>query len=178
MITFEWDDCKARTNQRKHRVSFKEAATAFDDDTALVICDPDHPHEDRFVLLGLSQRMNLLVVCHTWRNDDVIRLISARRASPGEGNQYFSQRQPTGVMDMRSEYDFSKARPSPYSKRERKQITIRLEAATIEYFRAMADEMGMPYQSLINLYLRDCAEKQRKLALHWQDDDSTPENQS
>ena len=78
-------------------------------------------------------------------------------------------------MDMRSEYDFSNARPSPYSKRERKQITIRLEAATIDYFKTMADEMGMPYQSLINLYLRDCAEKQRKLALHWQNEDAPHE---
>lgn len=77
---------------------------------------------------------------------------------------------------MRSEYDFSNAGPNPYSKRERKQITIRLETGTIDYFKAMADEMGMPYQSLINLYLRDCAEKQRKLALHWQNED-TPDNE-
>ena len=68
---------------------------------------------------------------------------------------------------MRKEYDFSKARRNPYAKALKKQITIRLEEPTIEYFRGLAKEMDMPYQSLINLYLRDCANSERKLRFNW-----------
>lgn len=68
---------------------------------------------------------------------------------------------------MRDEYDFSGSVENPYSKRLKKQVTIRLDAETIEYFKAMAEEDGIPYQSLINLYLRDCAEHHRKLKMEW-----------
>ena len=68
---------------------------------------------------------------------------------------------------MRKNYDFSDGKPNPYAKRLKKQVTIRLDAATIDYFRAMAEEVGVPYQTLINLYLRDCASNGRKLALDW-----------
>jgi predicted DNA binding CopG/RHH family protein len=68
---------------------------------------------------------------------------------------------------MRKIYDFSKAKRNPYAKALKKQITIRIEEPTIEYFKGLADEIGMPYQSLINLYLRDCANSERKLKLNW-----------
>lgn len=68
---------------------------------------------------------------------------------------------------MRKEYDFSKARRNPYSKRLKKQITIRLDRPTIEYFKEAALAAGIPYQTLINLYLRDCAQQGRKLSLEW-----------
>ena len=68
---------------------------------------------------------------------------------------------------MRKNYDFSDGKPNPYAKRLKKQVTIRLDAATIDYFRAMAEEVGVPYQTLINLYLLDCASNGRKLALDW-----------
>ena len=68
---------------------------------------------------------------------------------------------------MRREYDFSKARKNPYARRLRRQVTIRLEDATIRYFKALAEEVGVPYQTLINLYLRDCALSGRKLKLSW-----------
>ena len=68
---------------------------------------------------------------------------------------------------MRKEYDFSKARKNPYAKRLKKQITIRLDEPTIGYFKDLSDELGIPYQTLINLYLRDCASKKRKLAMNW-----------
>ena len=68
---------------------------------------------------------------------------------------------------MRREYDFSKARRNPYAKRLKRQVTIRLEEATIRYFKALAEEVGVPYQTLINLYLRDCAATERKLTLNW-----------
>ena len=68
---------------------------------------------------------------------------------------------------MRKEYDFSNARKNPYAKRLKKSVTIRLDEMTLEYFRALAEESQLPYQSLINLYLRDCAATQRKLSLVW-----------
>ena len=68
---------------------------------------------------------------------------------------------------MRAEYDFSKARKNPYAKRLKKRVTIRLDAPTVEYFKELADETGIPYQTLINLYLRDCASSRRELNLEW-----------
>ena len=68
---------------------------------------------------------------------------------------------------MKKEYDFSKARRNPYAARLKKSVTIRLDEATIDYFRELAEETGIPYQTLINLYLRDCAAKGRRLAMDW-----------
>ena len=73
----------------------------------------------------------------------------------------------TKVNIMRKEYDFSESNPNPYAKRIKKQITIRLDEETINYFKEMAEDKGIPYQSLINLYLRDCAKTQRNLELQW-----------
>jgi len=69
--------------------------------------------------------------------------------------------------EMRAEYDFSASRSNPYAKRLKKQITIRIDEDTIEYFKQQAGEVGIPYQSLINLYLTDCAENQKTLILAW-----------
>ena len=68
---------------------------------------------------------------------------------------------------MRKEYDFSKARKNPYASQLKKQITIRLDEDSIGYFKKISDQVGIPYQSLINLYLRDCAAQNRKLDLRW-----------
>lgn len=68
---------------------------------------------------------------------------------------------------MRAEYDFTKGARNPYSKREKRAVTIRLEKDVVDYFKAMSSETGLPYQNLINLYLRDCAEQSRKLSLVW-----------
>jgi predicted DNA binding CopG/RHH family protein len=68
---------------------------------------------------------------------------------------------------MRREYDFSKGRRNPYAKRLKKQVTIRLDEQTIGYFKELAEETGVPYQTLINLYLRDCAASRRRLAMNW-----------
>ncbi len=70
---------------------------------------------------------------------------------------------------MRKEYDFSKAKKNPYASLLKKQVTIRLDEATIKYFKELAAEAGMPYQTLINLYLRDCAASSRKLSLQWKE---------
>jgi predicted DNA binding CopG/RHH family protein len=68
---------------------------------------------------------------------------------------------------MKAEYDFTKARKNPYAKRLKQKVTIRLDAPTIEYFKGLAEETGIPYQTLINLYLRDCAASKRELSLDW-----------
>jgi predicted DNA binding CopG/RHH family protein len=68
---------------------------------------------------------------------------------------------------MRAEYDFTKAIKNPYSKKEKRAVTIRLETDVVDYFKGMSSETGIPYQNLINLYLRDCAEHSRKLSLVW-----------
>ncbi len=68
---------------------------------------------------------------------------------------------------MRKEYDFSKARRNPYAKRLKQSVTIRLDASTIDYFKKLARELDVPYQTLINLYLRDCAMTRRRPAMHW-----------
>jgi predicted DNA binding CopG/RHH family protein len=68
---------------------------------------------------------------------------------------------------MRKSYDFSKGKKNPYASRLKRQVTIRLEEATIAYFKGLAEELGIPYQTLINLYLRDCAASSRRLAFEW-----------
>jgi predicted DNA binding CopG/RHH family protein len=68
---------------------------------------------------------------------------------------------------MRKRYDFSKARRNPYAKRLKKSVTIRLDEETIDYFKDLAAESGIPYQTLINLYLRDCAASERRLSMRW-----------
>ena len=87
---FDWHPAKARENVRKHGVSFEEAQTVFADEQALLLDDPDHSvGEQRFVILGLSAPLRLLLVVHSYReDDDVIRIISARKATRSERDQY------------------------------------------------------------------------------------------
>ena len=87
---FEWDKRKVSENKQKHGVTFEEATSAFLDENARIILDPEHSdEEDRFVLLGLSVRLRLLVVVHCYRQaEDLIRIISARKAEPSERKQY------------------------------------------------------------------------------------------
>jgi predicted DNA binding CopG/RHH family protein len=68
---------------------------------------------------------------------------------------------------MLKEYDFSKSKKNPYASQLKKQITIRLDEESITYFKSVSEKIGIPYQSLINLYLRDCAATHRKLSLNW-----------
>ena len=68
---------------------------------------------------------------------------------------------------MRKQYDFSKARRNPHSKRLKRQVTIRLDEDTLTYFREMGERLELPYQTLINMYLRDCADTQKELRLKW-----------
>jgi predicted DNA binding CopG/RHH family protein len=68
---------------------------------------------------------------------------------------------------MRKHYDFSEARPNPYAKRLKRQVTIRLEEVTLAYFKGLSADTGIPYQTLINMYLRDCAANRKTLRLQW-----------
>ncbi|MBX9943005.1 MAG: BrnT family toxin [Reyranella sp.] len=87
-LRFEWDERKSASNVRKHKISFEEARSAFADPHGLVIDDPDHSgDEERFILVGLSYALRLLVVSHTFRGD-AIRIVSARKAVPREATTY------------------------------------------------------------------------------------------
>ncbi len=93
-IVFEWDKRKENVNIRKHGISFEEARTTFYDDNAVQFYDPDHStDEDRFILLGVSHKLNTLVVCHCFREEEtIVRIISARRADKDEADIYWSYR--------------------------------------------------------------------------------------
>ncbi len=90
-MQFEWDEKKNAENKRKHHVSFEEAQTVFLDENAIRYFDPAHSvNEDRFLMLGMSFTLRVLVVCHCYRADDsVIRIISARRADKKEQADYW-----------------------------------------------------------------------------------------
>lgn len=92
-ISFEWDESKNSQNKKKHSVSFEEGQTVFVDENALLLHDPDHSdEEDRFILLGLSSSLRILIVCHCYRkNDEIIRIISARKATKLEQKQYWKR---------------------------------------------------------------------------------------
>lgn len=93
-ITFEWDDAKADSNLKKHGVSFLEASTAFYDRHAILIHDPDHSlSEDRYIILGVSARARVLTVCHCYiETNEIVRIISARKATKSEESYYWRHR--------------------------------------------------------------------------------------
>ena len=92
MLKFEWDENKNQTNIKKHGISFEEASSVFKDSDALILNDETHSdNEDRFILIGFSYKFNLLVVCHCYRqNEEVIRIISARKATKTEKEVYIN----------------------------------------------------------------------------------------
>ncbi|MDQ7816041.1 MAG: BrnT family toxin [Melioribacteraceae bacterium] len=90
-MRFIWDQNKNLANIKKHKISFKEAKTVFFDDNARLISDPDHSiSEERFIILGITFKLRLLVVVHTYKeDDDIIRIISARKATKTETEYYY-----------------------------------------------------------------------------------------
>ena len=92
-MLFEWDENKNKINIKKHFVSFEEAETVFRDYNALITPDIEHSeNEDRFLILGLSEKLKLLIVCHCYKESDIIRIISARKATKNEADQYSNRR--------------------------------------------------------------------------------------
>lgn len=91
-LHFEWDNRKSATNKSKHGVSFDEAQSVFYDENAMEFFDPDHSdEEDRFILLGVSARLRVLVVCYCQRHGNTIRIISARKADKKEKENYWEK---------------------------------------------------------------------------------------
>ena len=91
-LSFIWDARKSKSNSKKHGVSFEEAKTAFFDDNAILIRDEKHTEEERFVLIGISDFLRLLVVVHCFRNGNSIRIISARKATKKESESYATRK--------------------------------------------------------------------------------------
>ena len=93
-MRFEWDTIKEKANRRKHGISFDEAQTVFFDEHAIQFFDPDHSDdEDRFIMLGMSFKLRVIVVCHCFRESEtVVRLFSARRAEKSEEREYWRRR--------------------------------------------------------------------------------------
>ena len=93
-IRFQWDQNKNLANIRKHKVSFEEAKSVFFDENARLISDPEHSFdEERFIILGFSSKFRILVVVHTYKeNDEIIRIISARKATKSESKYYYEVR--------------------------------------------------------------------------------------
>lgn len=89
-IHFRWDKDKSRVNEKKHGISFQEASTVFSDEMSIEFYDDEHSEwEDRFLMLGLSNKLNLLLVCHCYRESEgIIRIISARKAAKNESKYY------------------------------------------------------------------------------------------
>ena len=87
---FEWDSAKNDSNQKRHGVSFEEGITVFYDENAVLINDPDHSlDEDRFIMIGMTLKLRIVMVCHCYReNDNVIRIFSVRKSTKQETNQY------------------------------------------------------------------------------------------
>jgi uncharacterized DUF497 family protein len=93
-LSFRWDPKKEKLNVKNHGVSFSEATTAFYDEQAIQFFDPDHSEEeDRFILMGFSFKLRVLVVCHCYReSEEIVRLISARKANTNEEQEYWRRR--------------------------------------------------------------------------------------
>ena len=164
-IKFEWDENKNEINKKKHGLSFEEAKEVFGDENAILFDDPDHSlDEDRFLIIGAIKSSKICIVSHCYRdNDNVIRLISAREATKNEKRFYEEGWQ----EKMREEYDIAKLNPrkNPYIKKTKTQITIKIDTDTIDYFKNQSDNYGIPYQTLINLYLSDCARERKEIKI-------------
>ncbi|MCD8216304.1 MAG: BrnT family toxin [Clostridiales bacterium] len=90
MIKFTWDENKNQINKKKHGISFEEAKTVFYDDNAILFDDPEHSvGEERFLIIGLTEKERMCIVSHCYRDDEIIRIISARRATSREERVYY-----------------------------------------------------------------------------------------
>lgn len=157
------DEKKANSNLKKRGISFSEAKSVFDDDMARLIPDPDHSEEEeRFIIIG-SKLFVENTGCRT-----LLQKSGQCRSFDFSKKSHKTRRETIqGVSVMREEYDFSKSVKNPYAKRLKKQISIRIETDTIDYFKTLAEETGISYQNLINSYLTECAHEKKKPELKW-----------
>jgi uncharacterized DUF497 family protein len=152
---------KLQSKLVKHGVSFEEAQTVFPDEDARLIDDPDHSEEEEGSCYWGIVFRRCLIVSHCYREPDSTIPVDFGKARDSAGRRSVLE------TPMKSEYDFSKPRKNPYAKQLKRQITIRLDVTAVNYFKEMAAELGMPYQNLINLFLRDCAMQKRRPAIQW-----------
>ena len=168
-MNFEWDEKKNLANQEKHGVSFEEAKTVFYDEQALLEYDELHSvGEDRFRILGQSCMRKILLVVHCIREESIIRIVSSRKATATEKRDMkgdYSMENRDKFLDK--EFDFNKAIKNPYAKDLKKTITINLDESVVGYFKSESKSVGVPYQTLINMYLRDCMVNDRHLDIAW-----------
>lgn len=164
-LRFEWDENKNAINRKKHKISFEEAQTVFYDEAALLIDDRalrgggpvyySRPEQAGKYACGLSllqstRRRHTHHLCQKGNQNRSHAIQPVKEASP-----------------MKAEYDFSNARKNPYAKKLKKQVTINLDIDAIDFFKTQAAASGIPYQTLINLYLSDCAAQGKTLRLTW-----------
>ena len=166
-LEFTWDDQKAQSNRTKHGVSFEEAKSAFFDENARVIYDPDHSQqEDRFILLGMSDYLRLLIVCHCHReNDTIIRIISARKANKKK------KKTVSGVLIMRDNYDFSKSIKNHYYNRlkncsKKQLLTLFLDEEIVTWYKKNKEYHQTEINNLLKEYIKNGIKKKEKVSLN------------
>jgi len=158
MLQFHWDERKNRGNRTKHGVWFEEAESVFQDPHTRLFYDPEHSQEEeRFLLLGVSSAARVLVVVYCYGDSEDLIGLFPRGRRPRRRFNF-----------MKKEYDFSKLKEvkNPYAGKK-KAVGINLSPAVVDYFKGLAEETGLPYQKLIDLYLLDCAKKRKKLTMRW-----------
>lgn len=156
-MSFEWDSAKAKANLRKHGIDFADAVAALEDEASLTIEDASADGERRWITTGMDALGRVLVVVYTWRGD-AIRLISTP-AGNGSGTEAIRGR------NMKREYDFSNAKRGPVVQPAagKTRITIRLDNAVLDWFRAQAHKAGgANYQSMVNEALKQHIESARE----------------
>ena len=165
-ITFTWDERKNRINQQKHGVSFLEAQTVFYDKLARLIGDPDHSQDEELRVMRSMPTSRLFGSFPRERpqkrSNANLHTMTYNRNKRREGETLIFSHCDLLRWQMRTEYDFSQSRPNPYMKDLPKQeVVLLLEEETFNYFNALSQRVGIPYQQLMTLYLQDCAHVQQ-----------------
>ena len=167
-IDFEWDDRKAEANELKHGVTFESASEVFSDPHALFLPDKKHSdYEERFFLIGMD--LSPMFSRFATASDAAGR--SSGSSLPGDrprtrrgsiGGAEMSRAYED--IDMPEEIDFSEAVKNPYVGKVRRRVTINIDGDTVDYFKEESRRTGVPYQTIINLYLGQCAKEGKRLA--------------
>jgi len=161
-MRFEWDETKNQANIRKHGIDFRDAAYVFSDPYALNIPDDEHSDdEEHWVLLGKNRNEKILLVVHTFRQGDAIRLISARKATSTEQATYLKE-----GKKMKEEYDFFNAEQGKFFiPAEDIQIPIYLDQDIAQFLSKQCDSGSNSLQALVNDLLRKDIEIARRVTL-------------
>ena len=132
--------------------------------------DPNHYEEkNRFLIIGMPDRKGVCIVSHCYRGEDEKKSEPYLQGKQRKQNKVFAMNNHFGGEIMREEYDIANLnlRKNPYAKTNKKQVTINLDENVIEYFKNQSEAAGIPYQTLINLYLRDCMKNNRHPEVIW-----------